>query len=212
METAKIQSIITDQFADPRSVVDLHKLLSEVAERAGAHPDEVELARGACFIYNYIEQVPYLLTVGWASAKTVGLETEIKHILEMVESYWIEDDDVIPDSLGIIGLLDDAYCSLSSMQSLSNLYRMQSGKHLFPDDLTAANKIMRKIIGEPFASELDEIVSTAVTDARFKEAVEWLASPEKQQLLDSQATIWNHGPVSELPVSQLSGLGLTEEP
>jgi len=30
-------------------------------------------------------------------------------------------------------------------------------------------------------------------------------------LLDSQATIWNHGPVSELPVSQLSGLGLTED-
>lgn len=211
METAKIQGIIEDQFADPRSVVDLHKLLQEVAERAGAHPDAVELAQGSSFICNYIEQVPYLLTVAWTSARNVGLETEIKHILEMVESYWIEDDDVIPDSLGIVGLLDDAYCSLSSMQTLSNLYRMQSGKHLFPDDLTAANKIMRKIIGEPFATELDEIVNQAVKDARVEEAVVWLASPEKQQLLDSQATIWNHGPVSELPVSQLSGLGLTDD-
>jgi len=212
METAQIQTIIADQFADPRSVVDLHKLLSEVAERAGAHPDELELAHGSSFICNYIEQVPYLLTVAWTSARNVGLETEIKHILEMVESYWVEDDDVIPDSLGIIGLLDDAYCSLLSMQTLSNLYRMQSGKHLFPDDLTAANKIMRKIIGEPFATELDEIVNQAVKDARVKEAVGLLASPEKQQLLDSQATIWNHGPVSELPVSQLSGLGLTDDP
>jgi len=211
METAQIKSIIADQFADPRSAADLHRLLNDVARRAGAHPDEIELAHGASFIYNYIEQVPYLLTVAWTSAKNVGLETEIKHILEMVESYWIEDDDVIPDSLGIVGLLDDAYCSLLSMQSLSNLYRMQSGKHLFPDDLTAANKIMRKIIGEPFATELDEIVNRAVADARVKEAVERLASPEKQQLLDNQATIWNHGPVSELPVSQLSGLGLTED-
>ena len=211
METAKIQSIIADQFADPRSVTDLHKLLSEVAGRAGAHPDKLELAHGSSFIYNYIEQVPYLLTVGWTSARSVGLEAEIKHILEMVESYWIEDDDVIPDSLGIVGLLDDAYCSLSSMQTLSNLYRMQSGKHLFPDDLTAANKIMRKIIGEPFVTELDAIVTKAVADARVEEAVAWLASPEKQQLLDNQATIWNHGPVSELPVSQLSGLGLTDD-
>jgi len=209
METAQIQKIITDQFADPRSVADLRKLLNEVAERADAHPDEVELAHGSSFIYNYIEQVPYMLTVAWTSARNVGLETEIKSILEMVKSYWIEDDDVIPDSLGIFGLLDDAYCSLSSMQTMSDLYRMQSGKHLFPDDLRAANNIMRKIIGEPYITELDELVSKAVADAHVKDAVKLLTSPEKQQLLDSQATIWNHGPVSELPVSQLSGLGLT---
>ena len=177
----------------------------------GARPSVKQLAQGSSFIYNYLEQVPYLLTVAWTSARNVGLETEVTSILKMVESYWIEDDDVIPDSLGIIGLLDDAYCSLSSMQTLSDLYRKQSGKHLFPDDLTAANKIMRKIIGEPFTTELDEIVNKAITDSRVEEAVKSLASPEKQQLLDSQATIWNHGPVSELPVSQLSGLGLTED-
>ena len=210
METAQIQKIITDQFADTQSALDLRKLLIKVAKRLGVSPNEVELAHGSSFIYNYLEQVPYLLTVAWTSARNVGLETEIKSILEMVESYWIEDDDVIPDSLGIFGLLDDAYCSLSSMQTLSDLYRMQSGKFLFPDDLTAANKIMRKIIGEPYTTELDTIVSKAVAEAKVKEAVKSLSSPEKQQLLDSQATIWNHGPVSELPVSQLSGLGLTE--
>jgi hypothetical protein len=129
----------------------------------------------------------------------------------MVESYWIEDDDVIPDSLGIFGLLDDAYCSLSSMQTLSDLYRMQTGKYLFPDDLTSANKVMRKIIGEPYITQLDQIVSKAVEDARVKEAIELLSSTEKQGLFDSQATIWNHGPVSELSVSQLSGLGLTAD-
>lgn len=211
METVQIQKIIENQFADARSAVDLRKLLTAVAERHGSHPGEMELAHGSSFIYNYIEQVPYMLTIGWTSARTVGLETEVKSILEMVESYWIEDDDVIPDSLGIVGLLDDAYCSLLSMQAISDLYRMQTGKYLFPDDLTAANRIMRKIIGEPYTTQLDDIVNKAVAKARVKEAVELLASPEKQQLLDNQATIWNHGPVSELPVSQLSGLGLTTD-
>ena len=212
METALIKNIIADQFADPRSVVDLHELLSTVANRAGANPSEAELATGSSFIYNYMEQVPYLLTVAWTSARTVGLESEMQSILTMVESYWVEDDDVIPDNLGIVGLLDDAYCSLSSLQTLSDLYRMQSGKFLFPDDLTAANKIMAKIIGEPFITELDKIVSKAVADARVKDAVKLMASPEKQRLFDSQATIWNHGPVSELPVSQLCGLGLIDNP
>jgi hypothetical protein len=209
METAKIQKIIADQFADAKSVVDLHNLLKVIAKREEVNPSKVELAHGSSFIYNYIEQVPYLLTVAWTSARNVGLETEVASILEMVESYWIEDDDVIPDSLGIFGLLDDAYCSLSSMQTVSDLYRSQTGKFLFPDDLTSANRVMRKIIGEPFTTQLDEIVSKAISDARVGEAVKLLASPEKQQLIDSQATIWNHGPVSELPVSQLSGLGLT---
>ena len=211
MDTAQIQKIISDQFADPQSAKDLQKLLKEVAERQGAQPDAMELAHGSSFIYNYLEQVPYLLTVAWTSARNVGLETEVTSILRMVESYWIEGDDVIPDNLGIFGLLDDAYCSLSSMQSLSDLYRMQSGKHLFPDDLSAANSIMRKIIGEPYISQLDKLVDEAIADAKVEEAVRWLASPEKQQLLDSQATIWNHGPVSQLPVSQLKGLGLVQD-
>ena len=210
MDTVQIQKIISAQFTDPQSAMDLQKLLKNVAEKHGTQPSVKELAQGSSFIYNYLEQVPYLLTVAWTSARNVGLETEVTSILKMVESYWIEDDDVIPDNLGIFGILDDAYCSLSSMQTLSDLYRMQSGKHLFPDDLSAANEVMRKIIGEPYISQLDELVGKAIEDAKVKEAVKWLASPERQQLLDSQATIWNHGPVSELPVSQLKGLGLIE--
>jgi hypothetical protein len=211
METAQVKKIIADQFANPQCALDLQNLLQIVAERAKVVPTPADLARGSSFIYNYIEQVPYLLTVAWTSARNVGIEIEVKSILQMVESYWIEDDDVIPDSIGIFGIMDDAYCSLSSMQSISDLYRMQTGKHLFPDDLTAANAIMRKIIGEPYTTELDKIVSEAVSEAGVEEAIKLLATPEKQRLLDSEATIWNHGPVGELSVSQLRGLGLIED-
>ena len=89
MDTAQIQKIISDQFADPQSAKDLQKLLKEVAERQGAQPDALELAHGSSFIYNYLEQVPYLLTVAWTSARNVGLENEVTSILKMVESYWI---------------------------------------------------------------------------------------------------------------------------
>jgi uncharacterized membrane protein YkvA (DUF1232 family) len=211
METAQIKNMITAQFSDPHAATDLQELLSVVAEREGAKPDHTQLARGASFIYSYIEQVPYMLTVAWTSAKSVGLEAEIESILTMIVSYWIEDDDVIPDSLGIIGLLDDAYCSLLSMQTMSDFYQLQTGKFLFPDDLTAANSIMRKIIGEPYATELDNIVSKGVLDANIKEAVKLLASPQKQKLFENHATIWNHGPVQELEIGQLTGLGLTED-
>jgi len=212
MDTDQIQKIITRQFADPQTAHDLQRLLMAVARQRGAEPGAQELAQGSGFICNYLEQVPYLLTVAWTSARNVGLEDEMASILQMVVSYWIEDNDVIPDNIGVFGLLDDAYCTLSSMQAVSDLYRMQTGKHLFPDDLTAANEVMRKIIGEPYTTELDELVSEAIEDAGVEKAVKRLASPEKQKLLDSQATIWNHGPVSQLPVSQLKGLGLIDKP
>jgi uncharacterized membrane protein YkvA (DUF1232 family) len=212
METAQIENMIAARFADPNAAMDLQELLAIVAERKGATPDEAELARGSSFIYSYIEQVPYMLTVAWTSARNVGLEAEIGSILDMVESYWIEDNDVIPDNLGVIGLLDDAYCSLTSMQAMSDFYQLQTGKFLFPDDLTAANYIMRKIIGEPYTTELDNIVSKAITDANIKEAVKRLANPEKLALIENHATIWNHGPVNEVSVDQLSGLGLIEAP
>ncbi len=211
MENTEIEQMIATRFADPHAAADLNELLAGVAGRTGANPSDTELTRGASFIYSYIEQVPYMLTVAWTSARSVGLETEMASILKMVRSYWVKDDDVIPDNLGIIGLLDDAYCSLSSLQTLSDFYQMQTGKYLFPDDLTAANRIFRKIIGEPYATELDGIVSNAVKAAQVKEAVKLLATPEKQSLFDGHATIWNHGPVSEVPVTQLSGLGLTED-
>ena len=211
METAQIEQIIATQFADPHAAVELQELLLVVADREGAKPNDEEVARGASFVYSYVEQVPYLLTVAWTSAKTVGLDAEFESILSMIESYWIEDNDVIPDSLGIIGLMDDAYCSLLSMQTLSDYYQLQTGKYMFPDNLTAANQIMRKIIGEPYATELDNIVTKAVHNAKVKEAVKLLASPEKQDLFEAQANIWNHGPVNDLPVDQLTGLGLTED-
>ena len=208
MNTQQIEQIIATHFADPHASVDLQDLLMVVAEREGVQPDRSAIANGASFVYSYIEQVPYLLTVAWTSAKVVGLEREFKSILEMVNSYWIEDDDVIPDSMGIVGVLDDAYCSLLSMQTISDYYQLQTGKYLFPDDLTAANDVMRKIIGEPYASELDTIVSRAMLAANVKQAVKLLASPDKRQLFEKHANIWNHGPVREVPVSHMSALGL----
>ena len=211
METSQIESLIALHSGDEQAVQDLNDLLAVIAENNGEEPDEAELQRGAKFVMAYVEQVPYMLKVAMTAATNVGLENEMGKILVLVSSYWEQDLDIIPDHLGIIGLLDDAYCSLLSMQTMSDFYQLQTGKFLFPDDLTAANSIMRKIIGEPYATELDNIVSKAVLDANIKEAVKLLASPEKQQLFENQATIWNHGPVQELEIGQLTGLGLTED-
>lgn len=211
MDTTAIENMIRTLCNDEHAARDLHDLLAVVAESINIQPDEQELERGTQFVISYVEQVPYMLKVATTAAGTVGLEDEMRQIVSMVLSYWEQDEDVIPDHLGIIGLLDDAYCSLTTLQVVSDLYQLQTGKHLFPDDLTAANRAMRKIIGEPYVSELDRIVSQTINEAGMMGAVKALAGEDKRRHFEERANIWNHGPVGEVSVDDLEALGLTKD-
>jgi uncharacterized membrane protein YkvA (DUF1232 family) len=200
--------MITEICAEGGMEPELHDLLAVVADREGVTVGLEELEQGARFVSGYIEQVPYMMKVAWTAATNVGLETQMKKILQMVESYWLEGDDVIPDELGVIGLLDDAYCSLTSLQAVSDHYQLQTGKYLFPNDLSAANMAMRKIIGEPYASELDRIVIKTMRETGLIEAVKSMASEEKRLNFAANSTIWSHGPAGELDIADLKKLGL----
>ena len=211
MDTARIEALIAEHCAGDHCEDELRELLAAVAESADLRPNPRDLDRGAKFVKGYIEQVPYMIAVAATAATNVGLEEEMNAILEMVESYWLQEEDVIPDHLGVIGLLDDAYCSLTSLQAVSDHYRLQTGKHLFPEDLSAANRAMRKIIGDPYITDLDRMVTQSLHDAGVMAAVKALASPEKKMALAANATIWNHGPAGDTSVDELSGLGLTDD-
>jgi uncharacterized membrane protein YkvA (DUF1232 family) len=211
VDTATIESMIGRATDNDQAAGDLTDLLAAVAERRGLEPGPAQLARGAGFVLAYIELVPYMMKVAFTAAHNVGLERDMQWILDMAHSYWIEDDDVIPDELGVIGVLDDAYCSLTSLQMASDQYRLLTGNHLFPDDLTAANEAMREIIGEPYVTELDRIVVRTLKETGLMESVKNLAEDKKRINLDSESTIWSHGPVSRITVEDLSGLGITDD-
>jgi len=74
--------------------------------------------------------------------------------------------------------------------------------------MNAANRAMRKIIGEPYASELDRIVIRTMNETGLVEAVKSMASEEKQLNFATNSTIWNHGPAGELDMRNLEKLGL----
>jgi uncharacterized membrane protein YkvA (DUF1232 family) len=175
MDTALIESMIAEKCGDPDAGSDIGELLGVAADRQGRQVSDADLEKGAEFVRRYIELGPYMMKVAWTASSTVGLESPMHQILEAVRSYWLEDEDIIPDQLGIVGLLDDAYCSLTLLQTVSDQYQMQTGKFLFPDDFTSANRVMRKIIGEPYASDLDRMVTSTMQNAGMMEAVKALA-------------------------------------
>lgn len=211
MNTAHIEKMISEKCGEPDAETDIGELLGGVADRQGRVVSADDLTRGARFVCRYIELVPYMMKVARTAAGNVGLMEPMGRILEVVESYWLEGEDIIPDQLGVIGLLDDAYCSLTSMQMVSDHYQYQTGKYLFPDDLTSANKAMRNIIGEPYASDLDRLVASTMQSAGLIDAVKALASPEKKLDFDQRSTIWNHGPAGDIDLQELNQLGLLDD-
>jgi uncharacterized membrane protein YkvA (DUF1232 family) len=211
MKTETIEQMISDCFEEAVAITELGELVSAIAESRGNSPDEASVNAGCTFICDYIQQVPYMIKIGWTSAINVGLDTEIKGILDAVTSYWYQDNDIIPDHLGVIGLLDDAYCSLTSLQSVSDHYRLQTGKYLFPMDLTSANKMIREFLGDPYGPELDQFVANTLHDAGIMDAVQAMASKEKQLDFSKQGTIWNHGTVESMDTAALRHLGLGKE-
>jgi len=210
MDTSAIEAMIADQCADAYAESELHDLLAAVAERSGKQAGTDDLQSGIRFVHGYVGQVPYMIKVAWTAASNVGLQDEMNQILAMVMSYWEQGDDIIPDGMGIIGLLDDAYCSLSSLQAVSDHYQLQTGKFLFPDDLTAANQVMRRIIGEPYASDLDRLVISTMQETQLIESMKHFSSQEKQLDFANRSTIWNHGPVGRMDLQELAGLGLVD--
>jgi len=203
--------MIAERCADAAADPELHDFLAAVAERHGVQPAADDLSRGAGFVVAYVEQVPYMMKVATTAAANVGLTDEMQRILERIESYWLKVDDVIPDQLGVIGLLDDAYCSLASLQTVSDHYQLQTGKHLFPNDLSEANRAMRRIIGEPYAAELDRIVVGTIKETGVIEATKRLASEEKRLNFAANSTIWSHGPAGQAEISDLAKLGILDD-
>ena len=211
MDTSQIEAIIAEQCDETHCQTELRDLLAVVAERHGRSAQADDLDNGIRFVLGYIKQVPYMIQVARTAASNVGLDDEMEQILKMVQSYWLEGDDIIPDDLGVIGLLDDAYCSLSSLQTVSDHYQLQTGKYLFPDNLSSANSAMRKIIGDPYATDLDRIVITTMQQTGLIEAMRSFASEEKQLNFSNHSTIWNHGPAGNMEIDDLAGLGLVDD-
>jgi len=206
MENNHIEAVIAKIQQDDDSLEDICELLAAIAEREQRQPTQDELLQAARLVSDYIVQVPYVLKVASVAAEHASLSEPMEKILQSLRTYWEHDEDLIPDNMGMLGLLDDAYCSRSAMQAISDQYRMLSGKHLFPFDMRAANQAVRKILGEPYAADLDRYVIDTLNAAGIMPALHKLADGQKKVDLEAASTLWHHDATSTESLAALVGI------
>jgi hypothetical protein len=189
----------------------LRRALRDHAGARGRRVDEADLSGAVGFVVDYVRHVPVLMRDGLETARIVGLELEMSSVLEAAASYWEMAEDIIPDRLGLLGVLDDAYCSLTLIQGVSDRHEHETGRRLFSPDLEAANEAMRRLIGEPVASQLDMFVGSKFKADPMLQMVRALTAVSLDGdglRIPEDPGIWGGRPVDEVVRSHLGSVGL----
>lgn len=110
----------------------------------------------------YAQQVPRVLEQGIAAARQLAFDHEMNQITSELEAYWMIEEDLLPDHLGLVRIMDDAYASMHLLQSLAEYCKNKVGQSFLTQDLILANYFIRQLIGEPAASILEQRVELTI--------------------------------------------------
>lgn len=101
--------------------------------------------------------------------------------------------------INLVNLIDTAYLAHRLFEELDELLAQRLQHRLLPLDLTTTNVIVHDIIGDPLASQLDELVSISIDGLKQMEAeLPHLA----RKTITRQKPDWRHALALSAPLSQ----------
>ncbi len=166
MQVERIQRQIEAAKAVERRTGILYRAVANLAKQNGVSISALQAGKVTDFVVAYIEQAPAIMRVVEETAAKNGELPSVQAILDAIEDFFLLPDDIIPDHLGLAGLLDDAYLAHTLLATISGECESQSGNSLLPIGACESNSFIRRLIGEPFVSMLDEHVSKILEDIR----------------------------------------------
>ena len=120
----------------------------------------VDEAVGHC--RNYVAAVPELIGQALGAAQLSGGLEHIAPLMEQVAMYFLNDQDLIPDHAGLLGVLDDALFANRMLEVLSATYASRTGMPLITGDLGPANRASAAFLGPQVAGAISAAVDQAV--------------------------------------------------
>ena len=166
MQVEQIQQQIEAAKAVERRTGTLYRAVADLAKQNGVNISALQAGKVTDFVIAYIEQALAIMTIVEETAAKNGQLPGVQAILDAIEDFFLSPDDIIPDHLGLAGLLDDAYLAHTLLATISGDCESQSGKSLLPVGACESNSFIRRLIGEPFVSMLDEHVSKTLEEIR----------------------------------------------
>ena len=162
MRTSEIRKIIDKAVKDEKSTNSLAKLVIKVAKQNRKSITLQEAQGVSNFVIEYVNLVPALIEEGLNSSGKFGIQNEMNQMISELEYYWLLEEDLIPDNLGLIGITDDAYASMYLLQTLSDYCKSMYSRPLLQTDFTNSNNFIRNILGNSIATTLEQNVQVTI--------------------------------------------------
>ena len=152
MNSSDVRKMVTDRLREESKTRALRK---EVARNVPRGTVEATMN----FIEHYVETTPSLMDTIWVELDKRGSLPQFQPIFDTMFNYWGAQYDVIPDHLGLVGILDDAYLTKRLLENINAQVSSRAGQPLIAIDLAAENRMMRTLLGELVAVQLEAIVT-----------------------------------------------------
>ena len=204
MQTQQIRALIEDaKLVEQRTGI-LRQAIVKLARLNGLQVTEPDVQNSIAFITEYIEHAPALMELIEEAAANDGNQRDVQPILDATEDYFLDPEDIIPDHLGLVGLMDDAYMTHSLMQAISDRYKAQSDKTLLPLEAHEVNAFVRRLIGEPFVSILDDHVRATLAGPTLQQNIDrLLMALGRLNLSAGPDPIWGNARAAEIGGARL---------
>ena len=155
MNTNDIRNTIEEKLAEEQNTGSYSALLR-------SNLDETQSQALFDFTSAYLRVTPDLIDQVYNTASKANCLAMFQPIFNALFNYWGEEYDFIPDHIGIAGICDDAYLSMSLMQLVANSPVSGTNQVLMQGvntDLQKQNNVMAMLLGSTVASQLDAVVT-----------------------------------------------------
>jgi len=152
-------------------------LIRRQLQRTGASPD-ADAARDDAILASWraqLDLVPDLLDQLRDAAAQAGVSEQVEPVVQAAEGYFLDPDDVLPDSNGVLGLLDDMYLALSLIHAVSEEQRLRVGQPLLDTDLTDLIDVVRPLFVGNRRAALNDLIEQALGRPEIARSVKQLA-------------------------------------
>lgn len=208
-DTLEVHDLVTRAIEVEGREGHLARLVADRARVGGRELAPREQDEVVDFLREYVEHAPALLDQMRLVAVQEGLTDKVEPLVEAAGAYFLAPLDVIPDRLGLLGLLDDAYLTHRLVERCHEAHRAATGRGILPDGLDQANGMVREVIGEPRASLLDSAVDDAMRDPKLRRVLDGLIQAGTFRVLGPDP-IWGTAHPGERAASRLGAWGVLD--
>lgn len=174
MDSHEIRTIIRSALASEADTGALHSRLQ--AELPNLRqvlllPDDDPVGALLAFVTQYVRSVPSCLRLVQAVSKRLGFFDYAAPFLRMAEDYFLQPPQELPADGGLQALLDEAFLAHRLLEEVNDHHLRHLQRPLLPVDMTEANTIVHHLLGDEFATRLEQLVQYAASQLLRNEHV-----------------------------------------